>query len=409
MKKKYIIKLAHPMREMLAEIVFGLDNFDLADASKSMILSNRKKERDIVFPRSTPSGNFRGYILGCIARIQKKLGLINFRIVWEKDCDILVAHGGFLITNKPYVTYIEKATQLYGYTAKNYYKPLSLFMLRRFLRNGKLKKIFLLSQAAFDGMVNIASFDDELRGLIRNKGVVVYPPISRPGEPDIDRFRGVKDGIRFLYISNNFYGKGGLELFHAFVRLREEMRDIRLLIITDIKSIEEVDLQSILASDGVELHDFVFTREELFGKFFDTCHVLCYPTYSDSFSSVVNEAIVSYLPVITTDFYAIPERVRDGYNGFVCRSPFPNYDERFVISSEHFTDQLHFHEIIVKSRKEGKLKSIEDFLFEKMHLLATKKEMLYRMASNNKRFCEEKLDPDMIRGKINRVFGEAIK
>lgn len=409
MKKKHIIKLAHPMREMLAEIVLGLDDFELADESKPMILSNRKKADIPGHSANAILDRLRSFVSRTIILVQRRIGLINFKIVLRRDCDILVAHGGFLITNRPYVTYVEKATQLYGYTAKNYNKKLSLFMLRRFLRSNLLKSIFFLSRAAFDGMMNIEFFDDEIRGLIRSKGVVIYPPVGRSEEADVERFKDVNDGFRFLYISNNFYGKGGLELLHAFNRLWEKTRNTRLVIVTNVASIEESDLQDILKNSGIELHDFIFTREELFRKFFDTCHVLCYPTYSDSFSSVVNEAICSYLPIVTTDFYAIPERVVDGFNGFLCRSPFVNYSKDFVIHSEHFTDQPDFHEIIRSARGSGRLQYIEDFLYEKMKLFSVDTKILYQMALNSKRTYNEKVNSDVIRREINGIFSSVVQ
>lgn len=408
MKKKYHIRLVHSMREMLAEIILGLPDFELDDASKKKIVVNRKVDATRRMKKISLVSVVLRMISRCVVGIQKVVGLINFKVAIGKEAEILFAHGGFLITNRPYVTYIEKATQIYGYTAKNYNKPLPKHILKFFLRDVHLRKIFFLSKAALDGMANIPSMDSEMRSLIKNKGAVIYPPISRLKNPNIERFRNVTEGVSFLYISNNFYGKGGLEVFHAFSKLQREKRDIRLVIISDIRSFDKADYSLLSKNKSVELHDTIFTKEELFEKFYDTCHVLCYPTYSDSFSSVVNEAISSYLPVITTDFYSIPERVVDGCNGFVCPTPFPNYDNHFVIQSEHFTDQPDFLEKIRRSQREGALRCIEDFLYEKMKILSMDSNLLFRMAMENRRIYEEKIDSVKIREKVNKLFLEEL-
>jgi glycosyltransferase involved in cell wall biosynthesis len=407
MKRKHIIQLAHPMREMLAEVVFGLKDFELAKSSLSLVVPNRNTPQT----HSKPSfcHLFIIRILSMVAKLQKKIGLINFRFYAGRSCDLLVAHGGFLVTNKPYVTYIEKATQIYGYTAKNYNKHLSIFLIKSFLKSKRLKKILFLSDAAFRGMLNISSFDRETKALIKSKGVVVYPPIRRPKKSSFSRFGDELTCVRFLYISNDFYGKGGLELLHAFSRLKNEVKNIQLVLVTSIQSIRSEHYQNVANTAGVELHDFIFTREELFEKFFDRCHIFCYPTYSDSFSAVINEAISSCMPIITTDFYAIPERVKDGYNGYVCASPFVNYDEHYVIYSEHFTDQPDFYEKIRIFQESGRSQYIEEFLYEKMKLLAMDRKVLYQMALNSKNIFREHIDPDETRRRLNELFIESVK
>lgn len=406
MQKKHIIGMAHPMREMLAEVVLGLENFEISEQSKKMIVTNRKTVRKEV--ETAWRRKISNLISGVILRMQKSIGLINFRFYFRDDCDIAFAHGGFLVTDKPYFTYLEKATQIYGYTGKNYDTWLSKFLLRHFLRDEKLKGIFFLTEAAYKGMLNISSYDDETKDLIRQKGTVVYPPMENLGKSDIDRFLQTKEEIRFLHIASSIYGKGGIEILHAFNRLYKENRHIRLVLVVDTKSVKPEDTEIIRKSRNVEMHDYIFTRKELFDQFLNTSHVFCYPTYSDSFSAVINEAISAYLPIITSDFYSIPERVFDRKNGFVFPSPLPNYDNNFVISEDHFTDQPDFLDRVDAYRIDGRLKYVEDFLYEKMKILSQDSDLRYRMASENKRLYEGTLNPVTIRETVNRLMLNSI-
>lgn len=405
--KKYIIELSHPIREMLASIILDLDDFGIDEESKKKILVNRKSENKQT--GSIWSGNSSRLLFFLLDKIQKKLGLVNFKFYFaKKKSDLVFAHGGFLITDKPYVTYLEKATQIYGYTGKNYGKFLSKLMLRYFLKDKKLKKIFFLTQAAFEGMLNVPEFDRKMKEIIRTKSVVMYPPLENLGNPNPERFKDTKGDMKFLYISNSFYGKGGKELLNAFLKLYQENRAIRLIIISNTKTIGKDDFETIKKNEKIEMYDYVFSPKELFDKFFNQCHVFCYATYSDSFSAVVNEAIAASLPIITSDFYSIPERVIEGYNGFLFKSPFRNYDNNFVIEKEHFTDIYDFYEIISKNQINGKLDYVTDFLFEKMKFFTENRTELQRMSLNCNSIYDEMLNVGKIRYNVNIIMLKAI-
>lgn len=411
MNKKYNIELSHPIRDMMGEVVFGLENFEVLEESKHKVIASRRISGNLgKKEKSAWDNGLKQRFFTLFSKLQKKIGIINFRIyLGSKNAQVIFANGGFLITNRPYFTYIEKATQIYGYTAKNYNRVLSKLLLQFLLSRKNLKNIFFLTEAAYKGMLNIPFYNKKIKNLIREKGVVIYPPIKNLGKPRIERFKEIKEKISFLYIASSLYGKGGPEMINAFAHFYKENKNIRLVLVINIESIKSADLKRIEEHGGIELHDYIFSREELFDKFYNRCHILCYPTYSDSFSAVINEAISAYMPIITSDFYSIPERVVDGYNGFLFPATFPNYDKNYVIYQEHFTDRTDLMDTVNVYQKDGKLKYAEDFLYEKMKILVHDRALLYRMASNSKKMYEEKLDPEKIRNKVNILLLKGIK
>lgn len=110
--------------------------------------------------------------------------------------------------------------------------------------------------------------------------------------------------------------------------------NIQLTIITKTKTIQHKDVIRIQKDSRITLLDAQFSRKELVSRFFATHHIFCCPTYFDSFNMTINEAIAQYMPVITTNFFSIPERIKRNYNGYVCQAPYVNYDTQYVIYEE---------------------------------------------------------------------------
>lgn len=395
MDKKYTIAFSHPIREQLAAVVTSLPDFVVDELSASSIKKNTAEWKSLKM-----FSNFNNYInfssvskISIQERIQKIFGLVNIKI-YRTEKDMVFSNGGFLITNKPYVIYMEKATQIFGYTAKNYNKPIGRLMLKNRLGDNNLKYVFFRTETAMSGFLNTFKNDDKIVNLIKQKGRFVYPPTPKFIEPDLERFRNI-DTFSFLFVSSAFILKGGKELVNAFNRLCEEFDNVELNLITKLGTIDDETLPKIVSNNKIKLHEPV-NRKDLYVDFLIKSHCFVYPTYSDSFSMVINEAISMYLPIITSNFYSIPERVSDGVNGFLFESPFKNYDEKFVIFEEHFSDNNNIIREIYERSNDGKLKYVEDFLYEKMKYLLENKEKAFNLAEGSKRIYLEKMNSDLI-------------
>ncbi len=92
------------------------------------------------------------------------------------------------------------------------------------------------------------------------------------------------------------------------------------------------------------------------------CDVLLFPTYLESFGMVALEALSRGMSIITTNIYALPEMVIDGYNGRVLPHPFyaPNKDGFVDIQDILPTLELKLGEQVLNSKlKDGIVESIE--------------------------------------------------
>lgn len=410
MDKKYTIALAHSFREQLADVVLDLPDFSVLNVDRFVSTNVREWKAIKMFGSFSSYLNFSSVTsIPIVSRIQKIFGLINFRIVFfdRRNVDIFFANGGFLFSRKPYITYIEKATQVFGYTAKNYNKCIGRWLLRNRLEDKKLKYVFFRTETAKKGFINTFKDDARIVRAIEKKGVYVYPP-TFPARDNIslERFRN-PEKVRFLFISSSFVLKGGAQMVRAFDALSHEMTSVELIIITKIGTIDQETLNVIRKNKKITLKE-PMDRATLYTEYLLTSHCLVYPTFSDSFSMVINEAIGSFLPIITSDFFSIPERVRDSKNGFLFPSPYKNYNDEFVIFEEHFSDDENIIRRIYEDDREYRLRHIQKFLYEKMKILATDNDVLFRMAEASKEMYYERLDDIKIKKQVNAYFISAI-
>ena len=128
--------------------------------------------------------------------------------------------------------------------------------------------------------------------------------------------RGERDERVFLF-SGSLIGRKGIDLLAtAFVRLANEVSNVRLRIVGDGELGESIKRQLFTVRDRV---DFVGFRDwhELPDEY-ERADVLCVPSRYDGWGLVVPEGLASGLPVIATDrMGAALEFVETGRNGWL--------------------------------------------------------------------------------------------
>lgn len=388
MKPEYTIELATPMREQLTEVVSGLEHFVLFKGDEKYIRVNKEIWKN----NSQKKKHSLSSIL--IRKAQKQLWLINVR-KFNGIQDIAMSNGGFLRTRKPYITYIEYGPQVFGYRTL-YTKFISKLLLNFFLLDKNLICILFRSHAGYKSFQNLPTLTAAAKTRVKKIAHVVYPPINETFS-DLDRFREPKK-IKLFFIKNRFYEGGWKELLNTFLKITKTYSTVLLTVVTNLNYLSEEDTLLMQDHSSISLHHVEFTREELFKKFFLTHHIAVMPTYRDSFNMTINESIAASLPVISTDFFSIPERVIDGYNGYLCEAPFKPYNlDTYVVES--FPKNLKWQ--VEALRSSGWLKYIEDFLYEKTTLLIDNNSLLQTMASNAQSFYQKNLEWNMIRSQID--------
>ncbi len=122
----------------------------------------------------------------------------------------------------------------------------------------------------------------------------------------------------FLYVGRVVQAKGIFDLMEAYAALDEALRGSIGLVFVG----EGVDRPELMARGArivpgtIQFHGFVH-REEL-PEFYALAEALVFPTHSDPWGLVVNEAMSCGLPVIVTNVAGCAaDLVEDGRNGFV--------------------------------------------------------------------------------------------
>ena len=122
----------------------------------------------------------------------------------------------------------------------------------------------------------------------------------------------------FLYVGRLVRIKGVFELLEAYARLSAEIRSkVGLVFVGDgVDRTELMERASRVAPGSIQFAGFVH-REQL-PEFYALADAFIFPTRSDPWGLVVNEAMSCGLPVIVTSVAGCaPDLVQDGCNGFV--------------------------------------------------------------------------------------------
>lgn len=306
------------------------------------------------------------------SNIISRLGIIRKIHVSKKlDCDYVGSFNKFLSTRKPYFIYLENPTAPYGYVLGRNKTLLGRNRINKFLNDDNLKAIICMSRAC-ENTIN------EVLGPISNDTVLttIYPYI--PKNKYISRLlieeKSKHEKIRYLFIAQGerFISKGGLEVISIF----EELKNIELTIISNEKNLDKDILDSIKSNYNINFIEFNLNTDELL-KVYSNHHVLLHPTSDDSFGIVILEAIKSGMPVISTKLYAIPEMVRDDYNGYLIN---PKY---YFFNKENIPNKY-----IWNNRNNTIYKKEIDYIFrnelmQKIMILNNDRELLKKMSFNS--------------------------
>jgi len=127
-----------------------------------------------------------------------------------------------------------------------------------------------------------------------------------------------------LYVGRFVRAKGVFDLLTAYATLPEEIRrTVGLVLAGDGEEREELVCRSRQISPGHVGFPGFLQRDEL-AAYYALAEALVFPTHSDTWGLVVNEAMACGLPVIVTDLAGcVADLVRDGENGHVVGASDP--------------------------------------------------------------------------------------
>ncbi len=176
---------------------------------------------------------------------------------------------------------------------------------------------------------------------LKDLGIAKERVFTAPNAVDTDLFSSLAEEARrcdtqvrvrhslplryFLYVGRLVRIKGVFELMEAYAQLRAQVRsEVGLVFVGDgVDRAELMEYASRAAPGTIQFPGFVH-REGL-PEFYALADALIFPTRSDTWGLVVNEAMSCGLPVIATSVAGcVPDLVQDGWNGYVVAPADPS-------------------------------------------------------------------------------------
>ena len=275
--------------------------------------------KDVKYHYSLPKGDHNSEFTRkkrfAIVQIHK-LGVPRMTYVPNAEkYDLIHSTRGILPLNKrPWVVDVESGSAFAGLNWKNLRNPLMKKIIIKMLSSPYCKKIIPQSEAAKRSLIeniDCSSFKDKIE--------TVYLAWHTTKLK-----RKKSDKVRISFIGRGFYEKGGNDLQEAFkilnkkypgkvsLRYKGNVPKNKKLKLPNVKYLENIP-------DPNKFHEIIF----------GDCDIYVQPTTVDSFGVTILEAMSTGLPIVCTDDFTLPEMVKDGYNGFLVKSPINWYDYRF--------------------------------------------------------------------------------
>ena len=180
-----------------------------------------------------------------------------------------------------------------------------------YIAAGRASKDYLCSHAVSEHKIFIApnAVDNELfcRGAVsaRRDASAKRRVLDLP-----DRY--------FLFVGRLVPEKGVFDLLAAYTGLSQELRrEVGLVFVGDGASRKELEKQATAVSPGTVMFSGFVHREDL-PAYYGLAEVFVFPTYTDPWGLVVNEAMACGLPVIISGVAGcVPDLIRQDWNGLL--------------------------------------------------------------------------------------------
>lgn len=249
------------------------------------------------------------------SRIFDPIGLFQIINASGKDCDYYGSFNRFLNADKPYFIYLENPTALYHYALGRVRHGAGKKRFQNCLNDPKLKYIVCMSEACrttFD-KVNMP-----LPESVKMKTIYPLVPQNAHANEETIRQKSYKDILECLYCvqGKSFYTKGGSDILNVVARMQNAGYKIHLTVITNLSALNEDTLKLIQTHEGITLHDFTYSYEEIAQIYADTA-LLLQPSSADSFGLTVLEAMKGGCAILGSKLYATSEMVEHGGNGIL--------------------------------------------------------------------------------------------
>ncbi len=247
-------------------------------------------------------------------RVSQFFNLPRITLLKPGDYDLIHTSRGIIPLNrKPWVMDVEHFYSFMGLHSKAVENKLIKKFIEWKLGSKYCKAILCHCNATLQGFLkhfDCRKFKDKLQ--------VVYPSAH------ITKIKKEKHkNVRILCVLSLFEQKGGIQVLEAFSRLEKKYDNVELWMRADVPE----EIKTKYNSKNIKYTSYsnnIVPREDLIKNVYSKCDVFLYPSLCDSFGFSLMDAMVSGLPIIGTNLFAIPEIVLDGKTGLIIN--IPGYD-----------------------------------------------------------------------------------
>lgn len=255
------------------------------------------------------------------------------------------------------------------------------------LAGNTCKQIIAMSGCAANMQRELLAEFNSYRENIERKLVVMHPPQDVLVSQFTDKQIDLNGLIKFMFVGNEFFRKGGGEIVETMKILREQYHyDIELTIVSALRTdsyaveVKPDDVQRMTSffqenRDWIKYIPHIPNSEVL--DMMKQAHIGLLPTYADSFGYSVLEFQAAGCPVISTNVRALPE-INDNDKGWIIEVPKNRLGEA-IYSTE--SDRL----IISEAIRKGLEKVVHEIFADRSNIPKKSEKAILSIKSNHSR------------------------
>ena len=283
------------------------------------------------------------------------------------------------LSTTPWIGNLENPSAFFGFNEKWLGNPRMKRRLATHLLSKRCRSIHPYSNTSRDYLFrSLDDWEEELKIKTR----VIYPAIDDYLIEECSKRATTKprdDTVRFLFVGDHFFDKGGREILRAFQHVRDDTKT-ELTLVTSAPQHhlnEFAEYRRILNREkGVKFYETGIRRSALL-ELYGQADVFLFPSYMDQVPFVILEAMAAKLPIIGSNCYAIPEMVLDGENGFIVESPWTAFP------ADGLRTEKHLEEYMKAVVEPSNFDSVVEELIDKMSVLCTNERLRQRFGQKS--------------------------
>jgi glycosyltransferase involved in cell wall biosynthesis len=283
------------------------------------------------------------------SKIKGYLGNYN-----TKENDIIEAILSPVLTNGRWVYSLANFQEATAFGLLGFPLPRTMRVayLKSLLLKDNFKKLIFWSHAGKETLRSYGRIED--CNLLK-KITVVYPAVRMVPDKLI-HFN--HEDVRILF-SGDFFRKGGVNVIDAFELAQRIYPTIKLILCCDENidfytqntALKEEYIKKIRSNNGIIFCGRV-PRDELINTILPRTDIYLLPTYVEAFGFALLEAMAYGIPVISTNYFAIPEIIEHNVCGYLidtskyeCDKLFKGYIVNDIPSEfkNYMTDNLYVY------------------------------------------------------------------